>query len=213
MASAVWMILYDLDAARADEYLQWFDEVHIPEKLARPGYSWAAHYRALAADGTSAPTCIAMFGGTDSRVFYDPSPAQIKPRQTPETRAMMACRSNSRMMILAEEWIDGDPDKLAPAVDADRIELALFDANDNDEQLGAWLAQDYLPAAVNSGRTRKWLASTGPVRHVLLHECSADGSAALMPRPWNDWTQQVSGYLSYPVGEPMLADRIWPPGD
>ena len=47
MSAALWMIIYDLDPANADSYLQWFDEVHIPEKLARPGYTWAAHYQVI----------------------------------------------------------------------------------------------------------------------------------------------------------------------
>ena len=209
MASAVWMILYDLDPARADEYLHWFHEVHIAEKLARPGYTWAAHYRAYPQDSTSVSTYIAMFGGRDSRVFYDPSPAQIKPRQTPETRSMMACRRNSRMLILAQEWLDGSAD-LEASICGERIQLALFDANDNDEQLGAWLAQDYLATAEKCGRTHKFLASTGNPRHLLVHETADAATAPMLARAWNDWAEQASGYLSYPAGEPLSAQRIWP---
>ena len=45
MAVAIWMIRYDLYEDQAETYLQWFNEVHIPEKLARTGYTWAAHYK------------------------------------------------------------------------------------------------------------------------------------------------------------------------
>ena len=44
MDRAVWAIIYDLPEEGRDEYMEWYHEVHIPEKLARPGYTWAAHY-------------------------------------------------------------------------------------------------------------------------------------------------------------------------
>ena len=44
MDRAVWAIIYDLPEEGRDEYMDWYHGVHIPEKLARPGYTWAAHY-------------------------------------------------------------------------------------------------------------------------------------------------------------------------
>ena len=44
MHGAIWTLAYDIDSAERERYLQWFHDVHIPEKLARPGYIWAAHY-------------------------------------------------------------------------------------------------------------------------------------------------------------------------
>ena len=214
MANALWMILYQLDPARVDEYLHWFHEVHVAEKLARPGYTWAAHYRAGEARDDSA-TYVAMFGAGDSRVFYDPSPAQIKPRQTPETREMMACRRDSRMLILAEEWVRcGNPAARLgdAAVGADWINLALCDANGNDEAFGAWLAQDYLPAIGEASTARKYLTSTGEVRHLLIQEPDGSGSMppSIVDRADHAWPGAVPGYLSFPLGLPLVARRVWP---
>ena len=39
MDRAVWAIIYDLPEEGRDEYMEWFHGVHIPEKLARPGYT------------------------------------------------------------------------------------------------------------------------------------------------------------------------------
>ena len=86
MAAAIWMIIYDLDRTHSTRYLQWFNEVHIPQKLARPGYTWAAHYQAIADDDSAEPRYIALFGGTDSRVFYNPSP----PRSSPVSHLKLA---------------------------------------------------------------------------------------------------------------------------
>lgn len=216
MADAVWMIIYDLERTQADEYLRWFDEVHIPEKLVRPGYTWAAHYQVSVTNDDFDSTFVALFGGTDSRVFYNPSPAQIKPNQPPETRRMMGYRSNSKMLILAEEWtLDSATRTSATSsgIVAEHINLALFNASDNDESLGAWLVQDYLENSTRSGVTRKYLTSTGSVRHVLLQEpeTDEDPSHLFTSSASNDWSTHVSGYLSFPAGTPLSARRVWPP--
>ena len=189
MAAAIWMIIYDLDRTHSARYLQWFNEVHIPQKLARPGYTWAAHYQVIADDDAADSRYIALFGGTDSRVFYNPSPAQIKPNQPPETRQMMSYRSNSNMSILSEEWVfDGDSGSLetSPCINAETISLALFNADGNDENLGAWLLQDYLVNSAAAGVTRKLLASTGSARHVVVHEMEpADAPPNTRAQPAN----------------------------
>jgi hypothetical protein len=213
MAAAVWMIIYDLDRTHADRYLQWFDEVHIPEKLARPGYTWAAHYRVVAAGEEGSSRYIALFGGADSRVFYNPSPAQIKPGQSPETRSMMGYRSNSTMLILSEEWaVDSAASASSPQISAERIKLALFNTNENDENLGAWLVQEYLAGSAKSGVTRKFLASTGVARHVLVREMATEEIArdAIVDASASEWSGQVANYLVYPTGSPVVARRVWP---
>ena len=215
MAAAVWMIIYDLDRTHSDRYLQWFDDVHIPEKLARTGYTWAAHYQAITDDDSANPRYVALFGGTDSSVFYNPSPAQIKPRQTLETRTMMSYRSNSTMLILSEEWsFDGDTGSsvTSPHITSENLSLTLFNANDSDENLGAWLIQDYLANSARSGASRKFLASTGAVRHVLVQETRWDETPknSIVNASSNDWSAQVASYLSYPAGAPLTARRVWP---
>ena len=217
MAAAIWMIIYDLDRTHSDRYLQWFNDVHIPEKLARPGYTWAAHYQIIANDDSADSRYIALFGGTDSRVFYNPSPAQIKPNQPPETRTMMNYRANSEMLILSEEWaIDSDTGlEASPVISAQSISLALFNTNENDENLGAWLVQDYLVESAGSGVTRKLLASTGAARHVVVQELFTDEvpRISIADTSSNDWSAQVSNYLSYPTGAPLVARRVWPDAD
>ena len=216
MAAAIWMIIYDLDRTHSAQYLQWFNEVHIPEKLARPGYTWASHYQVIADDDSAEPRYIALFGGSDSHVFYNPSPAQIKPSQPPETRQMMSYRSNSNMFILSEEWIfDGDSGSLEinPCINAESISLALFNANGNDENLGAWLVQDYLVNSAAAGVTRKLLASTGSVRHVVVHETEQPDAPLTAIASSSDWSVQVSDYLDYPAGGPVVARRVWPGAD
>ncbi|MBE9553466.1 MAG: hypothetical protein IMF05_08385 [Proteobacteria bacterium] len=222
MTNAVWIIMYELQRARAAEYLEWFHDVHIPEKLARPGYDWASHYQVLR-DGDEASSddgdlaCIALFGGRATSVFYNPSPAQLKPTQSAETRDMMTCRKNSRSLILSGEWaVDGHgvANESKPAIDAEMIAVALCDVAGNDEDFGAWLVQGHLESiARDQGCTgvRKFLASTGGAKHAIFHERSNPAAAPLVfaDTEVDEWTARVKEYVSHPLGAPKTARRLW----
>ncbi len=115
MSGSIWLITYDVASKDEARYLDWFHRVHIPEKLARPGYVWAAHYEVITSTGApallngedasgGARGFFAIFGGEDTRTFLNPSPAQIKPNQSPLTREMMGLRVGSQSLIATEEW-------------------------------------------------------------------------------------------------------------
>jgi hypothetical protein len=223
MPSAIWIILYDLHRARETEYLDWFHHIHIPEKLARPGYTWAAHYRVSserqsASNDDSDRRYIAMFGGQSTGVFYNPSPAQIKPTQTAKTRDMMTCRANSRSLILSEEWTVnrlGNPDDGTSAIDAPAVSLMLCDTFGNDEDFGSWLVQDHLRSiffAPECTMARKYLASTGGAKHAVLHEYSDTTAPSVITANIGDgeWGTRVDEYIDYPLGGPLTAARLWP---
>jgi len=222
MTSAIWLIIYDIQQARAAEYLEWFHDVHIPEKLARPGYDWASHYQVLhdggkasAGDGDTA--CIALFGGQSTSVFYNPSPAQLKPTQSAETRDMMPCRKNSRSLILSGEWaVDGHAvgNESKTAIDAEMIALALCDVAANDEDFGTWLVQEHLKSIARDHGcigVRKFLASTGGAKHAIFHERSdiAPPPLTFADTAMDEWTARVKRYVSHPLGAPEMARRLW----
>lgn len=218
MTNAVWIIMYELQRARAAEYLGWFHDVHIPEKLARPGYDWASHYQVMPGDdeassGDGDMACIALFGGRATSVFYNPSPAQLKPTQPPETRDMMICRKNSRSLILSGEWaVDGHgvANEGKPAIDAEIIAVALCDTAGNDEDFGAWLVQNHVECVARDEGcigVRKFLASAGGAKHAIFHERSD-----IAPPPMlfadtgnGEWTARVKAYVRHPLGAPKTA--------
>ena len=47
MDRGIWAIWYDISDEHRSAYLDWFHQAHIPEKLSRPGYLWAAHYELM----------------------------------------------------------------------------------------------------------------------------------------------------------------------
>ena len=222
MAASVWLLNYDIAAADRDHYLSWFHDEHIPEKLARPGYTWASHYQVLP-DGDETVSggrdmgYIAMFGGVSTNVFYNPSPAQLAPAQPMETRDMMACRSNSQALILTAEWAadgQGVIGETRSDIDADMISVALCDVAGNDMDFGAWLVQDHLKSVAEEGNcssVRKLLASSGVVKHAIFHEhSSAVGSMTFAEAESSEWSARVGEYVTYPLDTPRTAKRLWP---
>ncbi len=236
MDRAVWAIFYDLPEEGRDEYLAWFHETHIPEKLARPGYLWAAHYEtkhpgaqfekiAARLHRTDDPALasgtgfIALFGGESTRVFYDPSPAQLKERQSAETYQMVSMRIRARGLVLCEEWRVEGPDaaaREAPDVMAPAMQMGRYDAHGNDEDLQAWYAQERMTGVADTPGcmgARKYLVATGAPKHSVLYEFTslAAREENYVPLEETEWTKRVHGYLEHPPGSPLVGSRIWPP--
>ena len=188
MVASVWLLNYDIVAADRDRYLSWFHDEHIPEKLARPGYRWAAHYEAPAShDAPGLNRYIGMFGGESTKVFLDPSPAQLKLTQTENTRAMMLLRQNPSAAILAHEWssfatdntLDGQSDgQFAGQINEPYIDLLSIEAPQHDERIGGIAAQHLAPDFVAQDGAiacHKFTNVMGTPRHMMLFEMASGG--------------------------------------
>lgn len=233
MDRAIWAITYDLAAdlspSRRADYLAWFHETHIPEKLARPGYVWAAHYRLVGADlakrgaeneARRAESYLALFAGATSRVFFDPSLSQLKERQDDLTRTMIGCRSTAQAFILTEEWreeaaggVDGPP----PAV----VDLSLFDVQGGkesigaDEAVGAWAAQELAPrlsGAPGLVALRKLICVQGPARHGILLGFGDLGArnAAAAEIAATEGGRRLAETTKPHARSPVVGLRVWP---
>jgi len=225
MRKSIWLIMYDVALKDTVRYLDWFHDVHIPEKLARPGYNWAAHYELITADGGSAMLdgsiaygeargYVALFGGEDTRTFLDPSPAQIKPTQPPLTREMMGLRIGSQSLIAAEEWRVGRDAGREP--DCAFLDVTICDTGGNDEDYGAWCIQTLSPrlrSSLGFDAASKMLSTTNAAKHVTM--TSFDTLADMQrynAQPEEDaWSERVRGYRIHAKGSPLRGRRIWPP--
>jgi hypothetical protein len=191
MTGAIWALAYDISNDDSQSYLDWFHRIHIPEKLARPGYRWATHFEGSATT-PNMQSYIALFGGISTRIFLDPSPAQLKTKQDDLTREMMARRRNPFATILAYEWRDGskpstsnDDAVAAEAINSDWLDFLMIDAAGQGEAIGAWAVQNLLPklqknkldATKNGVITRKFISVTGAPAHILFHETNRTGLA------------------------------------
>ena len=218
--------MYDLAAQNEAQYLDWFHDVHIPEKLARPGYNWAAHYELISPEGQpvllngSDATAgvrgfIAIFGGDDSRTFLNPSPAQIKPNQTPLTREMMGMRIGSQSLIAAQEWRVESEAVAEPGYAIMGVDVC--DTGSDDEDYGAWSVQVLCPRLSSAPGFEvlvKFLSTTSAAKHVTVSsfQTLADAQAYRANGEDDEWSARVRAYQVHSTGTPLLGRRIWPAG-
>ena len=220
MDRGIWAIWYGLKEEHRRDYETWFHQVHIPEKLSRPGYLWAAHY-ALEAD----KGFLALFSGTTAHVFLNPSPGQLAKRQSPETKHFMQMRQQSLACILAEEArVDGpDVEKRGPnGTPGVVIQFGNYNAASPavEDDLDGWYAQERFPLLAKPPGcigARKMLATLGTHKHAILHEFVSlemreqhFGPHEAQAHDPNTWMGRVRPQLSHAPRSPAIGRRIWP---
>lgn len=220
MDLGIWAIWYELDREHRSEYAEWFHGVHIPEKLSRPGYLWAAHYALEANKGY-----LALFGGPTAHTFLSPSPGQLAQRQSAETKRYMKMRQQSSASILAEEARVYGPDsdtRDARGTAGPVIQFGNYNAASPavEDDLGAWYAQERLPLLSTLPGcigARKMLATVGAYKHGILHEFVSlemrerhFGPQEAQAHDPNTWMGRVRPQLTHAPRSPAIGRRIWP---
>ena len=220
MDRGIWAIWYDVEDEHRPDYEAWFHEVHIPEKLSRPGYLWAAHYALEADQGF-----LALFGGATTHAFLSPSPAQLAARQSAETKRYIAMRRNPAAFILGEEVRVDGPEAArrgANGTPGPVIQLGNYNAASPavEDDLGAWYAQERLPLLSRLPGcigARKMLATVGAFKHAILHEFVSlemrekhFGPHEEAARDPNTWMGRVRPQLTHAPRSPAIGHRIWP---
>ncbi len=223
MDRGIWAISYEVPGEHKTEYLAWFHGVHIPEKLSRPGWLWAAHYAVEHGRGY-----VALFGAGSPYTFLNPSPGQLARRQSAETKRMMAMRRNAFACILAEETrVDGpDVAKRGPGPTTGAvIQMGFYNAASPavDDNLGAWYAQERLPLLAQLPGcigARKMLATVGAYKHSILHEFTSlelrerhFGPHEADAKDPKTWMGRIRPQLTHAPRSPAVGRRIWPEND
>lgn len=222
MDHGIWAIWYDIAPEYRAAYLDWFHRVHIPEKLSRPGYRWAAHYEL--GHGGRGVGYVALFGGDSTHTFLNPSPGQLATRQTPETKHFIGMRINAAACILGEEIrVDGPEAASRGLAGAPVIQIGSFNAPSPqvEDDLGGWYAQERfpllktLPGCVG---VRKLLASVGAYKHAILYEFTSleareQHYAPLEAQAQNPatWMGRVVPKLQHAAHSPAVGVRVFPP--
>ena len=223
MDNGLWAIWYKIANGNKAEYLDWFHQIHIPEKLSRPGHLWAAHYEL--GHGGRGKGYVALFGGENTHTFLNPSPGQLKTRQSAETRKFMAMRQQWAACIFAEEARVAGPDapRSGPGLTtAPVLQIGNYNAPSPavEDDLGGWYAQErfpllaQLPGCVGA---RKMVATVGAYKHAILHEFTSLGlreqhfakHEAGRDDP-NTWMGRIVPQLQHAPYSPGVGCRIWP---
>ena len=223
MDRGIWAIWYDIAAANRDSYLDWFHRVHIPEKLSRPGYCWAAHY--ALGHGGRGTGYLALFGGETTQTFLSPSPGQLAKKQSAETKQFIGMRLNAAAAILAEEArVDGPETRTRDArgTTAAVIQIGHYNAPSPavEDDLGGWYAQERFPllkTLPGCAGARKLLATVGRYKHAILHEFTSleerehhFGPHEARRNDPQTWMGRVVPQLQHAPYSPAIGTRLWP---
>lgn len=221
MDTGIWAIWYDISPDQQAEYLDWFHRVHIPEKLSRPGYRWAAHYALV--DG--GPGYLALFGGENTQTFLNPSPGQLVSKQSPDTKKFIGMRQWPRSGIFAlEARVEGPAagSRDIAGTTAPVVQIGNYNAPSPavEDDLGAWYAQERFPAlAALPGcvGARKLLATVGTHKHAILHEFASLAEREQHFTPLEaqkqdpaSWMGRVVPQLQHAPRSPAVGRRLWP---
>lgn len=213
MSQAIWILQYDLIIGSEQQYLSWFHGIHIPEKLARSGYLWAAHYKGqIGVNGSNKTnrSYLALFGGISTRAFLNPSPSELRDLQDDLTKEMMGKRISSKGTVFALEWsVDGHNDLQEPT----SLHLNFFSirADGNEEEIGSWAARSLpsleQPPVSNGSQTYKLISVTGGDYHGILHD--AGFHPAVSPNQ-NIFCKKNLEFSKNSTVEHFNGQRIWP---
>lgn len=223
MDLGIWAIWYNIASDHETEYLDWFHRIHIPEKLSRPGYRWAAHYQL--GHGGRGIGYLALFGGDNTHTFLNPSPGQLATRQSAETKGFIGMRQKSAAGIFAEETRVAGPDaaKRGPGLTAAPVvQIGNYNAPSPavEDNLGGWYAQQRLPLMASLPGcigARKMLATVGAYKHAILHEFTSlemreqhYGPHEADAKDPTTWMGRVVPLLNHAPYSPAVGCRIWP---
>ncbi len=233
--SALWITWYDLPDAGRDQYLAWLHGSYLPGLLRRPGYRWAAHYRAN--ERRDSPMLqhtrdpigtgyhyILLIGAEDSHVFGNPTPSAIHAVLPEADRRMLGMRIGERVNIAVEcGRVNGTAlrtyrDGLLPAA---AIQIGSFNCPiELEEELHAGYVQSRLPAMAatpTNVRNRNLKSVAGWAKHIIVYEFT---TPELFERDYEGTSgkatlgtggNNVVPKLVHAPNGPNSAVRIWPP--
>ena len=213
MSQAIWILQYDLTNGSEHEYLNWFHNKHIPEKLARPGYLWAVHFKGQIGalnHSESRRAYLALFGGMSTRTFLDPSPSELRGMQDDLTRSMMEKRLTPKGDVFALEWSANGPNDLQ---EPRNIQLDFFSirADGNDEEVGAWAAKNLAAPSqtpeFSGSKTYKLISVTGSHYHGIVHDAGPHKPIGKNKKVFRPQNMEL---LKYSAFEHFNGQRIWP---
>ncbi|HXH09157.1 MAG TPA: hypothetical protein VNP04_05245 [Alphaproteobacteria bacterium] len=184
---AVWT---DIPAAVEDDFNRWYNEEHMAERLAIPGFLTARRYVSL--EGT--PKYIALYDTVDAQVLQSDAYLKVSNNPTPWTQRVRPHFSNfirnEYELILTLGTI---PVPTAPYIMMARLETAPeYDAEFND-----WYNTDHLPALTSVPGVygaRRYRAIVGFPKYLAIYEL-ANGdvpkSDAWKKAADSPWTQKM----------------------
>lgn len=157
----------DIDPSREQDFNRWYEEEHIPERLAIPGFLRASRYQAV----VGGPKYLAVYEVSDPAVFSSPEYLHFLrgAGETPWTKAILAACANkirNTYVKLSE--------RSNSAEDARGLLFVAMDTGPADEEeLNRWYEEEHVPERLSiTGfvRASRYQVIEGGPKYLALYQ-------------------------------------------
>lgn len=211
------MVWVDIDPEHAAEFNRWYDEEHIGELLAVPGFLSAGRYEAV----KGGPKYLALYELEDHNVLRSAAyldavkyrPSSGRERAGPSRLGRNFLRNAYRQILP----VHSDPAEQtrgpAPFLQMGRIDIPAA----VEEEFNDWYNTAYIPpylAVPGCLGARRYVAIEGQPKYLTLYEF--ENAAVSESAPWakardsNVWSNRVRAFMRHDVGSPGVYRRIFP---
>jgi hypothetical protein len=213
------MVWVDIDAEFEAEFNRWYDEEHIAELLAVPGFLSAGRYVALrggpkylALYELATPDALKSSAFLDGLRFRRPTVARSPHSPSAIGRNYL---SNGYRQIFP---VHTDPIEQtrgpAPFLQMGRIDVPAM----VEEEFNDWYNTAYIPsylAVPGCLGARRYVAEGGgQPKYLTLYEFEnatvSDSEAWAKARESNPWSRRIRAFMRHDVGSPGVYRRIYP---
>jgi len=216
------MVYVDVPAALEDEFNRWYNEEHIPERLAIPGVLNAARYEAV----RGGPKYLACYELEEPEAYFSDvwqqrlaNPTAWTRRMSPEKIGTRFVRNVYRLIYPETVSVEIAQADMAPALLVGRMEVpesldTAFNTAYNAERLPLYRT---IPGYT---RARRFIAvrrePADEPQYTTVHECQhpevADSPEwdAVRKAHTPVWSERLSQHMRFAQGSPGVYRRIFP---
>ena len=189
------------------EFNQWYDQEHIPQLLAVPGFQTGRRYQAVEGQ----PRYIAVYQLADEHVLKGDAFRAVRENPTPWTAKLRPHFRNTQRGVFRQIFSHGvSPEKPAEVV----LTVRLNTPADHERAFNEWYDEDHVPALVGVPGVycaRRYVAVDGDPKYLAIYEMR-DGAATKSPE-WEQArlygrTTQIRPFLK--DLQTVVAKRIFP---
>lgn len=218
----LFMVYVDVPAPLEDELNRWYNEEHIPERLAIPGVLNAARYVAV----RGGPQYLACYELEEPEAYFSAVWQQRLAHPTPWTQRMSPEKIGTRFVrnvyrLITPETVSAEiaQAEMAPALLVGRMEVppaldAAFNTAYNTERLPLYRS---IPGYI---RARRFVAvrrePADEPQYITVHECQrpevADSPAweAVRQAHTPVWSERLQPHIRFAQGSPGVYRRMFP---
>jgi len=204
------MVWADVPANKEDEFNRWYNEEHVPERLAVPGFLSGARYEAV----KGGPKHLACYELESVAVLGSPAykrvqanPTEWTRRCSPEVLGTTYIRNVYTMIHPRALPPEAASAGMAPALQIGRMDVP----PEIDREFNDWYDRIYVPnyeKVPGVIRGRRYRAAVGTPTYLTLYEFEhpkvSESAAWLAQRDVSPVTQRIRPHMRHAAGSPGI---------